>query len=301
MFAEICFKYLVRTPRPLSLRGQRLLSLEFDESVPKPFSVRVAKEYGWSRSFARLAIEEYKKFQCLQCTFGMLTPAPIVDQVWQQHLQYTERYWGYFCKEICEQRLERDPRRWSACDIEGSYRETRARYRQTFGGLPPRQFWPTRLPRGLDATINLGAYAAQSTNQAILDCRYGTLWKKISQHQLPALSLLSIQRKLRISELELARLVEEYKRFLLLGVIDGPVTPSLLVDEIWHQHLVFTHDYWQVLCGEILETSFQHSPGNGEAESEAEFQRQFFRTLDKYYYWFEQDPPQDVWGKYQRQ
>jgi hypothetical protein len=41
----------------------RLESFEIDEpGVAFPFSVRLARENGWSRSFARRVVDEYKRF-----------------------------------------------------------------------------------------------------------------------------------------------------------------------------------------------------------------------------------------------
>src|SRR5688572_17776948 len=49
------------------------------------------------------------------------------------------------------------------------------------------------------------------------------------------------------------RVIEEYKRYLLLCVASGSVPcPSEHVDQAWHLHLTYTRSYWKALCGEIL-------------------------------------------------
>jgi hypothetical protein len=42
----------------------------------------------------------------------------------------------------------------------------------------------------------------------------------------------------------------EYRRFLFLAMEAGhPVSPSRAVDLAWHQHLLDTRSYWQLLAG----------------------------------------------------
>ncbi len=40
------------------------------------------------------------------------------------------------------------------------------------------------------------------------------------------------------------RVIHEYKKFLYLATVHGPVTPSKVVDVAWHLHLTYTHSYW---------------------------------------------------------
>lgn len=71
-------------------------------------------------------------------------------------------------------------------------------------------------------------------------------------------------------------LIEEYKKFLYIAVTDGPATPSKQVDEIWHEHILFTKDYFG-RWSEILGRTLHHEPGfKGE-----DFSKTFKRTEDK--------------------
>jgi uncharacterized protein (TIGR04222 family) len=93
-----------------------------------------------------------------------------------------------------------------------------------------------------------------------------------------------------------ARVVAEYKRFLLLAVAAGhPVTPSEHVDQAWHLHLVYTHSYWDVLCRDVLGTKLHHGPTDGGLCAKAIFTGQYERTCASYQRLFGQAPPRDIW------
>ena len=88
--------------------------------------------------------------------------------------------------------------------------------------------------------------------------------------------------------------VREYLRFMYLArTASGGVSPSQVVDEVWHLHLTFTRSYWKELCGEILGKEIHHDPGTGlPGES---FRDVFAETLALYRQEFDQDPPALIW------
>ena len=89
--------------------------------------------------------------------------------------------------------------------------------------------------------------------------------------------------------------VDEYRRFLHLAVTaPHPVTPSNVVDEVWHTHLMFTRDYW-LRFKPLLPAPLHHEPGDGTPASDAHFRSQYTRTLDLYHVTFGQVPPPEVW------
>lgn len=91
------------------------------------------------------------------------------------------------------------------------------------------------------------------------------------------------------------RAIKEYLRFICLAAVAGhPVTPSFVVDEVWHTHLIFTRSYWEEL-GDIVGRLIHHDPGQGEHGDEAMFARQYGRTLESYRKLFG-EPPADIWG-----
>lgn len=94
------------------------------------------------------------------------------------------------------------------------------------------------------------------------------------------------------------RVVEEYRRFLLLTQVVGrPVSPSRAVDAVWHAHLLYSRDYWERLCGEVLGKPLHHDPNSGGADEEARHRTQYLDTLAAYERTFGQAPPADLWTR----
>ncbi len=92
-----------------------------------------------------------------------------------------------------------------------------------------------------------------------------------------------------------SRVIQEYVRFLYLAKCAGhAVTPSKVIDEAWHLHLIFTRSYWSRLCCEVLEVPLHHDPGTGSANDDATFAEQYEKTLDSYRRIFG-EPPRDIW------
>ncbi len=90
--------------------------------------------------------------------------------------------------------------------------------------------------------------------------------------------------------------IVEYKRFLALYLTTGiTVTPSKIVDEVWHLHLQYTENYWG-LC-RALGVAIHHCPSRGDEVDEAKYQRAFVRTLACYRAVFQADAPTPIWGE----
>src|SRR5438309_235996 len=65
------------------------------------FAARLARENGWSASYAARVIDEYKCFCFLAVTGDQeVTPSDAVDQAWHLHLTYSRDYWERFCPPI---------------------------------------------------------------------------------------------------------------------------------------------------------------------------------------------------------
>lgn len=93
------------------------------------------------------------------------------------------------------------------------------------------------------------------------------------------------------------RAIQEYKRFCYLAVVAGhPVSPSEPVDEVWHMHLTYSHEYWNVFCPQVLQRKFHHYPSTGGREERAKFDDWFARTLESYRHAFGENPPDDIWN-----
>lgn len=93
------------------------------------------------------------------------------------------------------------------------------------------------------------------------------------------------------------RVVGEYKKFLYLGVVSGPaVTPSRVIDQIWHEHLLFSRGYRE-FCRDVLQHEFDHHPELLAVEEQTSvFKEQYDATLALYVTEFNQMPPEDIWG-----
>jgi hypothetical protein len=106
-----------------------------------------------------------------------------------------------------------------------------------------------------------------------------------------------LQKKLNWSSRFARRAIDEYRKFLYLGVVaDFGVTPSKVIDQVWHEHLLFTRAYDQ-FCQEVLGRPFDHFPElvpTGEQTST--FASQYEATLDLYEKEFDTTPPPDIWS-----
>ena len=65
-------------------------------------------------------------------------------------------------------------------------------------------------------------------------------------------------------------------------VSDVPVTPSKVIDQVWHEHQLFTQGY-RSFCSEILGRHFDHHPELIPADEQlASYQEQYRGTLALY-------------------
>ena len=92
--------------------------------------------------------------------------------------------------------------------------------------------------------------------------------------------------------------IREYKKFVYLGTISHyDVTPSRVIDQVWHEHQLFTKGYRE-FCKEVLQKHFDHSPELIPFDEQNElFSAQYQKTLAFYVREFGTAPPQEIWGK----
>ena len=123
------------------------------------------------------------------------------------------------------------------------------------------------------------------------------LWRRLEQHDFEPDTPLNFTRRLARDHgwsLEEARgAVDAYRHFCFLAVVSPtPVTPSEVVDEVWHQHLIYSRDYWAVWCGERLRAPLHHDPTPGGPEADAIYRRQYAETLALHERFFGPSPPE---------
>ncbi|WP_336517093.1 hypothetical protein [Pollutibacter soli] len=92
--------------------------------------------------------------------------------------------------------------------------------------------------------------------------------------------------------------IREYKKFIFLGIVsDFQVTPSEIIDIVWHEHLLFTKSYRE-FCTDIIQHPFDHHPELVPLADQTDtFHAQYQETLHLYKAEFGIDPPEIIWGK----
>jgi hypothetical protein len=126
------------------------------------------------------------------------------------------------------------------------------------------------------------------------------LWQRLSDYSFDRIGgSLTFPKKLardaQWSAKFTRRAIDEYRRFLYLTqVSDAEVTPSAVVDVVWHLHLTYTREYWQELCDGVLGRPLHHDPCLGPEEN-PRYERQYEATRQLYADEFATSPPRDIW------
>lgn len=128
-----------------------LLAFDLDGAAQFSFSKRLARDNGWSATFAQRVALEYKKFLYLAATCGHpVTPSDEVDQAWHLHLVYTRSYWDDLCGQVLGFSLHHGPTKGGAAEghkFRDWYAQTLRSYREAFGTAPPADIWPPAAQR----------------------------------------------------------------------------------------------------------------------------------------------------------
>ena len=92
------------------------------------------------------------------------------------------------------------------------------------------------------------------------------------------------------------RAIQEYKKFVFLMVTaERSLSPSTAIDRVWHQHLLYTHSYWNEFCAKVLGSPLHHIPSSGGLDEGIKYYRQYCQTLTYYRQYFG-NPPEDIWN-----
>src|SRR5215213_4394127 len=88
------------------------------------------------------------------------------------------------------------------------------------------------------------------------------------------------------------------QKFIYLGAVsDFIVTPSKIIDQVWHEHLLFTKAY-RDFCSYVLGFSFDHNPELiPMTDQTGTFNAQYLDTLELYKKEFGIDPREDIWSQ----
>ena len=60
-------------------------------------------------------------------------------------------------------------------------------------------------------------------------------------------------------------------------------------------HLIYTQNYWEEFCPNILQQKLHHNPSKGGESENEEHKNWLDETLKSYQEIFHQEPPQDIW------
>ena len=102
---------------------------------------RLEEETGHSTDVCYTLVEEYRRFMYLVGSTGdTLAPSPIVDLVWQLHIQDERAYFEDFCPRIIGRTIHHNPAA-APVDEAPAYERTLEYYTQEFG-RPAVQYWP---------------------------------------------------------------------------------------------------------------------------------------------------------------
>jgi hypothetical protein len=125
-----------------------------DPNIEFSFSDRLARDNGWTKSFALEVVEEYRKFLFLCCIADTgVTPSDPVDQAWHLHLTYTKSYWIDLCMHTLGKDIHHHPTKGGRKEGEkfkGYYDTTHHRYKELFGAEPPKHIWQNSHTRFTD-------------------------------------------------------------------------------------------------------------------------------------------------------
>lgn len=90
--------------------------------------------------------------------------------------------------------------------------------------------------------------------------------------------------------------LSEYKKFVYLAVISKfQVTPSKVIDTVWHEHILFSKAYRE-FCNDVIQHQFNHHPELIPFEEQTnQYRSQFEKTIDLYKFEFGEKPPSEIW------
>ncbi|CEJ67895.1 hypothetical protein BN1195_00175 [Chryseobacterium oranimense G311] len=130
-----------------------------------------------------------------------------------------------------------------------------------------------------------------------------TLWNRIRSFSLDASGAdFPFSKKLAKEEnwtLDFTKkAIEEYKKFVYLCcILPNGASPSETVDKVWHMHLIYTQNYWEEFCPNILKRKLHHHPSKGGMIEKEKHQNWFTDTLKNYQEVFQQKAPEEIWGE----
>jgi hypothetical protein len=254
------------------------------------------------------AIHEYRRFLRIlrdHPSEDLLLPCAAVDAVWQRHLLDTQAY-QLDCSAIFGAHAHRVYPQ-DGFDAASGLARTRALYQETYGAEPP-SLWnevPTVAPAYISISPALGVPPAPFSRQGI---PWGRALSTVEVEDLEWVGA-AVAKELPLKQTackhgeplkqivcgDPSLAVVEYKKFLRMMIDDSGAwfTPSKLVDELWHRHMLDSVKYCR-FCERVAGSYLHHTPHYGEPHSFHD--PGFLSTLKTYKQKFGAPAPRDFWG-----
>ncbi len=300
---DSCAYTKISSKRPTELdMGQALAHLDLSRLLR-----RLVHEDGLeSNNRAACSIEEYKRFLWLLWMYPeqKLLPSKAVDLVWQRHILDTVAY-EQDCLALFGEHLHRI---YGVIDPDVELEHTRRLYRTAFPKAPSvtsEQLWKdvATVPAAAMASASLPRLpraqhpsSVASKLEDVEDQDLEWLGTAVAQELPMKQAVCKMSEPLRQIALDdTGATVVEYKKFLRMMIDDHGAwfTPSKLVDELWHRHILDSVGYCN-FCERVNGAYLHHTPHYGEPHSFHD--PGFTATLKAYKHKFANVPPSSIWG-----
>lgn len=249
---------------------------------------RLVAEDGFpDKESALRAIADYENFFRLGISYPLesFSPSQAVDLIWQRHMLDTRAY-----MQDCDRLAGKYIHRFNDPPLNAF-----EKYIQLLGvsnnitGVSPTSSY---LCLGREINIDNAPYSSDLETENLLELVNQV---RVSfQRKSSSANIAWIPEYLEMLESDSIQVIEEYKRFLQLLIINKIVlTPSKLVDEFWHQHILNSTEYFQ-FCIRIAGHYIHHSPHDQKPHS---FHLDSFnQTQQVYKKYFGLVPPEKIWS-----
>lgn len=220
---------------------------------------RLVVEDGFpSREIAMQSVIDYEGFFLMTCgqPGERLTPNTAIDLIWQRHMLDTRNYMED-CRKWAGGYVHRHSGR-----IPGGF-ERSARHlnwnRQNWGHEPADVHSTGGSPD--DYKFQTGERQPETLEQEELSWLLGKTRQALFARPGTA---LWVKDSLKLLDENPGLILEEYRRFLTLLIHPyGRLAPAKLIDELWHQHILHSRDYFN-FCDRIAGRYLHHTPGYGQ-------------------------------------
>lgn len=115
---------------------------------------------------------------------------------------------------------------------------------------------------------------------------------RLLKWDIPTIKQYAVQKGLYTAE-EIDAVEIEYKKYLALciGYPQAALPTPLRLDDLWHQHILFTKDY-HAMCQKVCGTYLHHQPFVGDAKADPRARSEMRAIYQREF----GEPPANAWG-----